>query len=65
MLSTMKEVLATGEKLKFGGFGVFEVKPRKPRIGRNPKTGEEAMIKAGKTIKFKPGKPFKTKVAKS
>ncbi|MBN2054446.1 HU family DNA-binding protein [bacterium] len=65
LLDTMKTVLANGEKLKFGGFGVFEVKRRKPRIGRNPKTGEEAQIKEGQTIKFKPGKPFKTAIAES
>jgi nucleoid DNA-binding protein len=65
LLTTMKDVLSDGEKLKFGGFGVFEVKRRKPRVGRNPKTGEEAMIKEGKTIKFKPGKPFKTSISNS
>lgn len=65
LLDSMKTILASGDKLKFGGFGVFEVKRRKPRMGRNPKTGKEAEIKEGKTIKFKPGKPFKTAVAES
>jgi integration host factor subunit alpha len=62
IISSVKDVLARGDKLKIGGFGVFEVKDRKARMGRNPKTGEEAEIKAGKTIKFKPGKPLKQEV---
>lgn len=64
-IDLVKEVLSSGEKLKFGGFGAFEVKERKSRMGRNPKTGESAEIKAGKTIKFKAGKPLKTVVADS
>lgn len=63
LLDSMKGVLASGERLKFGGFGVFEVKHRKARMGRNPKTGQEAMIRAGRTVKFKPGKPLKLVVA--
>ena len=62
IIQSMKDVLARGEKLKIGGFGVFEVKERKARMGRNPKTGDEAEIKEGKTIKFKPGKPLKQEV---
>ena len=64
IINGIKEVLSRGDKLKIGGFGVFEVKNRKARMGRNPKTGEEAEIKQGKTIKFKPGKPLKQNVIK-
>ena len=38
------------------GFGVFQVKPRKRGIGRNPRTGKEVRIPPGRTIRFKPGK---------
>ncbi len=38
------------------GFGVFQVKPRKRGIGRNPRTGKEVKIPPGRTIRFKPGK---------
>jgi DNA-binding protein HU-beta len=37
-------------------FGVFQVKPRKRGIGRNPRTGKEVRIPPGRTIRFKPGK---------
>ena len=63
LLESFKNVLESGEKLKIGGFGVFEVRSRKARMGRNPKTGEQAEIKEGKTIKFKPGKTLKQLVA--
>ncbi len=63
LLTNMKMVLKDGEKLKIGGFGVFEVRERKPRMGRNPKTGEPAEIKAGQTIKFKPGKTLRNAVS--
>ena len=41
------------------GFGTFEVKERKPRIGRNPQTGEPIQIVAGKRIGFRVGKGLK------
>jgi nucleoid DNA-binding protein len=62
LISSIKTVIQEGESLKIGGFGVFEIRNRKPRMGRNPKTGEQAEIKAGKTIKFKPGKTLKQHV---
>ena len=63
LIENMKTVLKQDERLKIGGFGVFEVRKRKARMGRNPKTGENAEIKEGKTIKFKPGKTLKQVVA--
>jgi DNA-binding protein HU-beta len=44
------------------GFGSFNVKKRKKRKGRNPKTGEVITIKASKTVTFKPGKALKGKI---
>lgn len=44
------------------GFGSFQVKKRKARKGRNPKTGEPIKIKASKTVTFKPGKALKEKI---
>ncbi len=41
------------------GFGTFAVKERKARKGRNPRTGEEIMIKASKSVGFKPGTGLK------
>jgi len=44
------------------GFGSFTVAARKGRMGRNPKTGEPIKIKPSKTVKFRPGKEFKSKL---
>lgn len=52
----MKNSLLKGEKIELRGFGVFEVKPRKTGIGRNPKTGMTVKIAPGKKVKFRPGK---------
>ncbi len=56
ILQAVKESLARGERIEFRGFGVFDVRPRKSGIGRNPRTGEEVAIPSGKTTRFKPGK---------
>ncbi len=56
IFDTMKKALARGERIELRGFGVFNVKPRKTGIGRNPRTGQEIPIQPGKAIRFKPGK---------
>lgn len=65
LFDALKDALQEGERIECRGFGIFTVRDRSPRIGRNPKTGEEAPIAKGKTIKFKPGKEFKELVANS
>ena len=52
----MKDALKNDERIELRGFGVFQIKPRKKGIGRNPRTGKEVRIPPGKTIRFKPGK---------
>ena len=42
------------------GFGSFTVASRKGRMGRNPQTGQPIRIKPSKTVKFRPGKDFKS-----
>lgn len=64
LLEIIKQSLKEGEEVKISSFGRFYVHGRKPRKGRNPKTGEEAEITEGKTIKFKPGRPLKSSVLK-
>jgi DNA-binding protein HU-beta len=59
MFNVIKEAMKRGERIELRGFGVFQVKPRKRGIGRNPRTGDEVQIPPGKTIKFKPGKNLK------
>jgi len=65
LFKVLKDALKRGERIECRGFGIFTVRERSPRVGRNPRTGEEAPISKGKTIKFKPGKEFKEQVAKS
>ncbi|HLF06377.1 MAG TPA: HU family DNA-binding protein [Thermoplasmata archaeon] len=59
VLDAMKRSMMRGERIELRGFGVFQVKPRKKGIGRNPRTGREVRIPPGRTIRFKPGKNFK------
>ncbi len=56
VLDAMKNSMKRGERIELRGFGVFQVKPRKRGIGRNPRTGKEVRIPPGRTIRFKPGK---------
>jgi DNA-binding protein HU-beta len=60
LLDAMKEAMRRGERIELRGFGVFQVKPRKKGIGRNPRTGREVRIPPGKTIRFKPGKNLRS-----
>ncbi len=50
------EVLASEGRLELRNFGVYEVKTRKPRKARNPRTGEEVMVPSRKSVTFKGGK---------
>ena len=54
--------LAKGETIELRNFGVFKVKTRKPRMGRNPKTGQAVAIPERKTVSFKAGMVMKKKV---
>lgn len=58
----VEEALVKGDKVQFVGFGTYEVAERAARSGRNPHTGEEIKIAAGKSPKFKPGKSLKAAV---
>ena len=61
---TIGESLEAGEKVQLVGFGVFDVKERAARIGRNPKTKEEIAIPASRVPTFKAGKALKDSVDK-
>ncbi|MFB3921652.1 MAG: HU family DNA-binding protein [Terriglobia bacterium] len=56
VFDAMKKALAKSDRIELRGFGVFNVKPRKTGIGRNPRTGQEVSIPPGKAVRFKPGK---------
>jgi integration host factor subunit alpha len=55
-LDVLKEALQKGERVQIVGFGSFLVRPKKERVGRNPKTGEEITIAPRKVMTFKPSK---------
>jgi DNA-binding protein HU-beta len=64
VIATLKDALAAGESVSFTGFGSFKVVKRAARKGRNPRTGKELVIPAGKIAKFTPGKLLKEAVKK-
>ncbi len=56
----MKNSLGRGRRIELRRFGVFNVKPRKTGIGRNPRTGQQVNIPPGKAVRFKPGKELQS-----
>ena len=52
VFSEMKRTLATGDSIKLSGFGNFNIRQKKSRIGRNPQTGEAIEISARKVLTF-------------
>ncbi len=64
VLDVISGTLAEGEEVRLVGFGSFEVKHRKERMGLNPKTKTAVPIPATKVPAFKPGKALKDAVAK-
>ena len=56
--------LSKGEKVQVSGFGIFEVKEREARMGRNPRTGEAMEIAASRTPTFKASKTLKDAMEK-
>jgi integration host factor subunit alpha len=58
----ISEALEKNDNVKISGFGNFELKDKKSRPGRNPKTGEEVDISARRVVTFKPGQKLRAKV---
>ena len=56
---TITAELMKGEKVQISGFGIFEVKERDARVGRNPRTKEAIQIPAAKVPAFKASKTLK------
>ncbi len=54
--------LALGEPVKLSGFGNFDLRDKKERPGRNPKTGEKIPITARRVVTFRPGNKLKARV---
>ncbi|WP_022819521.1 HU family DNA-binding protein [Fusobacterium russii] len=62
IFDTMEKTLLSGENISIINWGKLEVVERAPRLGRNPKTGEEVKIGTRKSIKFRPGKALLEKL---
>lgn len=61
----IRACLAAGEAVKLSGFGNFELRDKKERPGRNPKTGKEIPITARRVVSFKAGQKLKARVAET
>jgi integration host factor subunit alpha len=56
--------LIGNEQVKLSGFGNFDLRDKRSRPGRNPKTGEEVAISARRVVTFRPGQKLKDRVEK-
>ena len=63
-LDNIVEALTRGETVELRNFGIFKVKSRKSRVGRNPKTGVTIPIPEKRIVSFKPGMIMKKRVMK-
>lgn len=59
----LSSALAEGHRWELRDFGVFEVKTRASRIGRNPRTGDQVPVPERRVVTFRPGKKMKEEVA--
>ena len=58
----IRDSLANNQQVKLSGFGNFDLRDKKQRPGRNPKTGEEIPISARRVVTFRPGQKLKARV---
>ena len=63
VLRHVSDALASGETVKISSFGTFSVRDKGPRVGRNPKTGEEVPIQPRRVLTFRPSHLMKDRVA--
>ena len=59
VFDTMKDTLESADKIKISGFGNFEVRDKRSRVGRNPQTGDVIEISARRVLTFKPSQVLK------
>ncbi|HSR51533.1 MAG TPA: integration host factor subunit alpha [Acidobacteriota bacterium] len=62
MIKLMKEALLDGESVKLSGFGSLNVIDRKPRMGRNPQTGERIRLAASRYVTFRASRAVKSDI---
>ena len=64
VLDAMSDALARGHRIEIRGFGSFSISRRPPRLGRNPRSGEQVTIPEKLVPHFKPGKALREAVDK-
>ena len=62
MLDAMSDALSKGHRIEIRGFGSFSINRRPPRMGRNPRSGEQVLIPEKLVPHFKPGKALRESV---
>ena len=62
VLTAITDCLERGETVKLSSFGLFVVRKKGPRMGRNPRTGEEAPISPRRVVVFKPSAILKQRI---
>lgn len=62
ILEAMASTLADGHRIEIRGFGSFALSHRPPRLGRNPKSGEQVQVPQKRVPHFKPGKELRLRV---
>ena len=62
VISSITEALTNGDKVQLVGFGTFEIRDRKEKESKNPRTGEKIIVPAKKAPAFKAGKALKDAV---
>ncbi len=63
VLEKISASLVSGEQVKISSFGTFSIRQKNARVGRNPKTGEEAPIPPRRVLTFRPSHLMKDRVA--
>lgn len=63
VLNHVSDALVRGEQVKLSSFGTFSVRDKNARVGRNPKTGQEAPIPPRRVLTFRPSHLMKDRVA--
>jgi len=64
LFDTMKQTFVEGESVKLSGFGTFNVRQKKARRGRNPKTGDDLEITPRRVITFRASNQLKSALEK-
>ena len=64
-MTLIRDKLSKGEDIELRGLGRFKIREKNERMGRNPKSGKEAVVKPRKVVTFKPSKMFRDRVNKT